>query len=879
MSEALRLAGREVGRYRVVSLLGTGGMGAVYDAVDATLGRHVALKILPPSVVSDPDRLRRFAQEARAASALNHPHVITVYDIGTFDVDEREIHFISMEKVEGATLSDMLEAGALPLERAIELILQVIDAVAAAHAAGIVHRDLKPDNIMIASSGYAKVLDFGLAKLQEPVTDSGATNVMSTQTGIVLGTAGYMAPERAQGRIADHRADLFSIGCILYEAVTGQRAFHGASVYDTLYRVIHSEPEPMESFAPGVPAELKRIVAKTLAKDPDERYQSARELSIDLRQLLRGMRTETKQFALPAPNRRRGMLAASIAVATVIAAIAVVIGLQRRPVAAAEPVLRRLTAGGDAVAATISPDGKYVAYIVSNDEGGSMRIMQLATRQELVLIPPGQSSGFRGHTFTPDGNAIVYVIRDGANPIGTLFRLSTLGGKPERVLEGIDEAPSFSPDGKRIAYFRPDYPRRGESALMVARADGSLPRPVAIRRYPEIFAPVSFGGPSWSPDGSIIAAAVNRAEDPEAANLLGFDPDRGTAKPLTDDNWRALGKAAWMPDGSGILIVGTRDDDPLAAAALPLHLWFLPYPSGPPRRLTNDLLSYRLVSISSDGGSLLTVGVDLTTQLWRVPLSFEGTAQKISGGRLDGFFGVSLALDGRIAYSAADDFNAGITLTKPDGSDRVQLTRETALRPAAFTDGIVYVAPGRNGNEIRTVGFDGIHPKTIVPRADVEPIAITRDGEWLAFDVNRLLWKIRRDGTGRKQLTTFPVSSAAWSPSGDRIAIFCDDRGHRRLGVIPAGGGALTWSIPQPFEHRGSTLRWTPDGTALLVDVNDHPHDIANIWRIAFDKPPEKLTNLADRELYEFDVAPDGKSVVASRGHLTRDAILITGFH
>ncbi|HEV7429022.1 MAG TPA: protein kinase [Thermoanaerobaculia bacterium] len=877
MSEALRLAGREVGRYRVVSLLGTGGMGAVYDAVDVTLGRHVALKILPPSVVSDPDRLRRFAQEARAASALNHPHVITVYDIGTFDVDEREIHYISMEKVEGATLSDTLEAGALPLERAIEVVLQVIDAVATAHAAGIIHRDLKPDNVMVAASGYAKVLDFGLAKLQEPVTDSAATNVMSTQTGIVLGTAGYMAPERAQGRVADHRADLFSIGCILYEAVTGQRAFHGASVYDTLYRIIHSEPEPMESFAPNVPGELRRIVAKSLAKDPDERYQSARELSIDLRQLLRSMRTETKQFALPATNRRRGVVAVSIAAAIVIVAIAIVIALHRRPAAAAEPVLRRITSGGDAVAATISPDGKYVAYLVSNDSGQSMRIVQLATRQELVLIPAAQNQGFRGHTFTPDGNAIVYVIRDGANPIGTLFRLSTLGGKPERVFEGIDQAPSFSPDGRRIAYLRPDYPSRGQSALMVAGIDGSLARPVAIRRYPELFTPVSFGGPSWSPDGSIIAAAVNRAEDPEQATLIGFDPDRGTAKPLSDGEWRTLGQAAWMPDGSGIVVTGTRRDDPLAAASLPLRLWFVPYPSGRPRRLTNDLLMYRLVSISSDGRSLITIGVDVTSQLWRVPLSSEATAQKISSGRLDGFLGVSLAPDGRIAYSAADDFNVGIALTKPDGTDRIQLTRETAVRPAAFTGGIAYVAPVRNGNEIRMVSFDGRQPKTIVARADAEPIAVTRDGEWLAFDVNRLLWKIRRDGSGRKPLTTFPVFSAAWSPSGDRIAIVYDDRGHRRLGVIPAGGGAVTWSIPQPAAHKESTLRWTPDGTALLV--NDHQNDIANIWRIAFDKPPEKLTNLAERDLYEFDVAPDGKSDVASRGHLTRDAILITEFH
>jgi serine/threonine protein kinase/Tol biopolymer transport system component len=876
MSEALRLAGREVGRYRVVSLLGTGGMGAVYDAVDATLGRHVALKILPPSVVSDSDRLRRFAQEARAASALNHPHVVTVYDIGTFDVDEREIHFISMEKVEGATLSDMLEVGALPPERAIELILQVIDAVAAAHAAGIIHRDLKPDNVMIASTGYAKVLDFGLAKLQEPVTDSAATDVMATQTGIVLGTAGYMAPERAQGRIADHRADLFSIGCILYEAVTGQRAFHGASVYDTLYRIIHSEPEPMETFDPNVSPELRRIVAKALAKDPDERYQSARDLSIDLRQLLRRMRTDETRVMTPVPKKRGQVATALIGVAAVVVTLIAILIWYRRPTAPAESVLHRITSGGDVVAATISRDGKYVAYLVSNENGQTLRIRQLATRQELQLLPMTQKLECRGHTFTPDGNAILYVIRNGANPIGTLFRISTLGGKPERILEGIEGDPSFSPDGRRIAYLRPDFPRRGQSALMVAASDGSGAQPLATRQYPELFAPVSFGGPSWSPDGSIIAAAVNRAEDPDEAILLGFDPEHGTAKPLSDRNWRALGQAAWMPDGSGIVVAGTRQDDPMAAVSIPLRLWFLPYPSGSPRRLTNDLLFYRLVSISSDGRSLVTVGIDISTQLWRVPLTSEGTAQKISNGRLDGFAGVSAVADGRVVFAAADDVPANVSIVNADGSDGAPLTREPALQPAAFTGSVAYIAPGRNGNEIHTVRFDGGRVTVIVRGADTESIAVTREGAWLAYHVNRRLWKIRSDGTGRKQLTTVPVASVAWSPSGDRIACLYDDGGQQRLGVMPAGGGAPTWSIP--FPHRlTSTVRWMPDGSALLV--NGVPNDIANIWKVPFDGPPQRLTSLAERDLFSFDLSPDGKSAFVGRGHLTRDAILITGFH
>src|SRR5438093_6623312 len=284
MAEAPDLSGEQIGRYRILAVLGSGGMGAVYDAMDPQLGRHVALKILPLGFASEPGRLQRFVQEAKAASALNHPHLVSIYEIGSSGRNGEPVHFIAMEKVEGKNLRETLARQPLPLRKAVELVAQVADAVAAAHSVGVIHRDLKPENIMIASAGYAKVLDFGLAKLRVATasdSDNDPTAVRS-ETGMVLGTAGYMSPEQAQGKDADHRADIFALGCILYELASGRRAFRGESSVDTLHKIIYSEPEPLAQ----APAELQRIVRKAMAKDPDERYQSAKDFAVDLRALL-----------------------------------------------------------------------------------------------------------------------------------------------------------------------------------------------------------------------------------------------------------------------------------------------------------------------------------------------------------------------------------------------------------------------------------------------------------------------------------------------------------------------------------------------------------------------------------------------------------------
>jgi eukaryotic-like serine/threonine-protein kinase len=294
--------GTNLGRYEVRSLLGAGGMGEVYLALDKQLDRAVALKILPPDFVSHPDRMRRFVQEAKAAATLNHPHIAHIYEIGQAE----DINFIAMEFIEGQTLKDMIQLDQIGLSKALKYLQQVAEGLDKAHTAGIVHRDLKPENIMITLEGYAKILDFGLAKLMEPLTSgtSGTSNsqadtamyIQHSTPGTVMGTAGYMSPEQAQGKTSqtDHRSDIFSFGCILFEAVTGHRPFEGDSAVKAMYKVIYESAPSIKEFSPSVPPDLERIVRRCLAKDPDDRYQTIKDVKIELRDLRRELENTSK---------------------------------------------------------------------------------------------------------------------------------------------------------------------------------------------------------------------------------------------------------------------------------------------------------------------------------------------------------------------------------------------------------------------------------------------------------------------------------------------------------------------------------------------------------------------------------------------------------
>jgi Tol biopolymer transport system component len=489
--------GREISRYRIVEKLGVGGMGVVFRATDTSLGRSIAIKLMPAVTVDHPDAKRRFVQEAKAASALNHPNIVTIYEIGT----NGEVDYIAMEFVAGRTLLDRIYSGGLRMSETLRYAVQIADALAAAHAAGIIHRDLKPSNIMVTDKGLVKILDFGLAKLSRQRGGSDLTGTMQTgpltTEGTVVGTAAYMSPEQAEGKPVDARSDIFSFGAILYEMITARRAFRGETALSTLAAVLGKEPQEIEEIAPGVPDELAQLIRRCLLKEPERRVQTMEEVRPILEELQ--LRSMTGQLPALQPRTRPALpwywaLAGALCLAGAVAG-----GWfwhkRTAPGPAGHGVLQRLTAlAGLSAYPAISRDGRLIAYASDRSGQGNLDIwvQQAASGEGTVQLTHDDADEYEP-AFSPDGTRIVY--RSDKNG-GGLYVIPALGGEP-RLVAKEGRRPRFSPDGQRIAYWTgfigPSF-YSGTSKTWVAPMAGGPAREVgaefAVTRHP-----------IWMPDG------------------------------------------------------------------------------------------------------------------------------------------------------------------------------------------------------------------------------------------------------------------------------------------------------------------------------------------------------------------------------------------
>ncbi|MGH7551952.1 MAG: protein kinase domain-containing protein, partial [Longimicrobiales bacterium] len=584
-------------------------------------------------------------QEARAASALNHPHLTAIYDIGESAPKRNGIAmgspvlYIAMELVAGETLRKAIDAKRLDLKRGLEYLIQVADALGAAHAAGVIHRDLKPENLMIADGGYAKVLDFGVAKLRADVEPPKEDSTPSTP-GAVIGTVGYMSPEQVRAKPLDPRTDVFSLGCVLYEVITGRRAFQGTTSFETLRRILSDEPPSIVE--PFRHIRLQPVVRKCLAKNPDDRYQSMEELSHDLRGLLRRMEAAAHREAagrIPWPR----LLGGAVGMIGVVLAVwwATGRGLVRSP---ARVTIERLTLSGTAIDAATSRDGRFLAWVESVGGMQGLRIRQQGGDRSVELVPPA-TVGYWGIAFSHDGSRVFYATKSAQEPAGRLYVVNVLGGPPRALLDGIDSTITWSPDGRKFAYYRASFPERGSSALVVADADGGNQRVLASVRGQSFFVPGFFAAPSWSPNGVRIAAAIRDAKTGDAG-LVTVDAASGKIEPFAT-RFQDATFTAWLPDGSGILFVADHVD---ALREFPRKVWLQPYPRGEPHRVTPDLLEYRNISPRGDGSSFVAVGLDSVYSLWRLPLDGRDP-QRIASERFDGLLGVAPFNDGRLVVS------------------------------------------------------------------------------------------------------------------------------------------------------------------------------------------------------------------------------------
>jgi len=945
--------GTRLGPYEVLSLLGSGGMGEVYLAEDRRLHRKVALKILSADLASDRNRMHRFNQEAMAAAALNHPHIAHIYEIGETD----GVHFIAMEYIDGETLRNKIYRDKAPLTKLLKYLMQAAEGLAKAHAAGIVHRDLKPDNIMITRDDYVKILDFGLAKLIEPPTSFAAsdealsevaTAVMPQHSlpGAVMGTVGYMSPEQAQGRVReiDHRSDIFSFGCILFEAATGHKAFEGADALDSLHKIVHAPTPQIRDFNATAPDQIQKIVHRCLTKDPNKRYHSIKDVALELEEIRHELKAAELERSVPpsvtstassgaitAGARESAQLSADettigavrstssaeyvvseikrhkfgvllVLAAFVVLAVGVSLALYkllgRRSSFAAGPLkITRLTSTGQINHAAISPDGKYVVY--AQDEGAkeSLWMTQVAASSNVQIVPPAEMH-YNGVTFSNDGNFIYYVRLDKDNPDGALYQMPALGGNARKLLVNIFSPVTLSPDGKRLAFTRCEScftlgQGGGESALMVANADGSEEKKLSVQRLPDLFSP---GGPAWSPDGSLIACGkTHRGGKGSGApyrSVVAVRVSDGTEQPVTSQRWDGPGltdmRMTWLKDNSGVLVTGVEQGH------LP-QIWYLSWPGNEARNVSNDLNSYTDLSLTADSGTLAAVRFDRVINLWVAPNSDAGAASRITSGaeRADGERGISWTPDGKIVYFSTPGANQNIWIMRPDGSENKQLspTAPQNVEPAVSPDGRYIVwASRRSGQwELWRMDIDGSNPKKLTGGGYFQDIS--HDGKWIIYSTPpATLWKIPIDGGDPVRLTEASALRPVISPDGELIACNYQDPaavpvspsmsysppgGQFKVAILSLAGGTPTKLLDIPAATR--LFRWTPDGRAIAYIVTSN--GVSNIWAQPLDGgAPKQLTDFKSEHIFNFAWSRDGQQMALSRGVVNRDVVLITGF-
>ena len=919
-------SGQAIASYEVISFISRGGMGEVYLAEDKRLGRRVALKILPSTFTTDEDRLRRFEQEARAASALNHPNIITIFEV----CQAAGSHLIATEFVEGETLRQRLSRSALTLSEALNIAIQVSDALVAAHKAGIIHRDIKPENIMLRPDGYVKVLDFGLAKLSEQASPAVAAEAPTIQvrtgSGIVIGTAGYMSPEQARGLGVDHRSDIFSLGAVIYEMIARRKPFEGDTPSDTMASILKTDPPPLQRVAPGVPSELVRIVNKSLRKDREERYQVVKDLWLDLKALKqelefqdkldRSVSAEGDATAIMAPGDPTAAISGprltgadtapstadsftiqiqpkKVRIALALLAILLVVGAGTFGVykwlhraSAVEHFwdvrLTRLTNSGNAIDSTISPDGKYIVYALSDRSSQSLYIRQVSAANDKLIVPPARVGVF-GITISPDGTELFYVIKANLDA-GTLYRIPVLGGTPVKVLEKIDGPISFSPDGKQFVLVRGNYPNPGESALVIANLDGSGERTLAVKKIPERLTPIFFTGPSWSPDGKIVAASVSTIGG--RTKVSSFAVNDGSEKNLTTETWPFAGRVQWLPDMTGLLVIA--GETPGVA-----QVWMISYPEGKVRRVTNDLGTYRSFGLTQDGKTLTTVQAQGLVNLWVVPEGNVEKAIRLPTGNISFYSSagnnLSWAPDGRLVFVSNEGGSADIWIASPDGTNRQQLTSNgnANFSPVVSTDGkyIVFTSTQDGKKNLWRINIDGSNPLRLTAGlADSYP-SLSPDARWVIYTalegVKPTLRKVSIDGGASVEVTDHVVTIGTISPDGRYIAYSYPESQDafapaNRLAVIPFAGG----SPLKTFEFAGSgtvvsLAQWSQDGKSIYYTVTTN--NVTNIWSQPLDGgAPKQLTDFKDLFMTSFAWSRDGKQLACTRGALVRDAILIT---
>jgi serine/threonine protein kinase/Tol biopolymer transport system component len=913
---------RKFAHYRITKLLGKGGMGEVYLAQDTRLNRQVAIKFLGTVPGDGGSRVRRFEQEALAASALNHPNILTVYEFGAEDGHQ----FLVTEFVDGRTLRDVLHQS-MALADVLRIAEQTALALSAAHKAGIVHRDIKPENIMIREDGIAKVLDFGLAKLAGPTPrreedlaltaeDSASeTRALATIAGSVLGTVLYMSPEQARGKEVDRRTDVWSLGVVIYEMLAGVPPFVGETSSDVIATILKSDPLPLVPRLEPVPPQLERLVDRALRKNREERYPNIKDLLIDLREVYReldgqshreraissegsrpsGLRTGrpesasavavTTDAAAPRPatlfaRHKRVMLWTACAAGALLAALGAFTYSRQaradlmRP-AKGPTTLTRLATTGRVLEASVSPDGRLVGYVAQEGSHKTVYVQSTATGDAIAVVPPTEALFF-DLIFAPDSRRLFFLRNEPrTTALNELYEVPVTGGRARKIITDVDSAISFAPGGDRFV-FRRNYPDNRESSLIVAALDGSGERRLATRQLVESF----ICNPVWHPNGRTVAsvALIPIAGEEQQQQIVAIDVADGTQRVLGKTRWRWSRKLAWLP-GGGELLLNAKPN-----ALVPFQIWRIGYPGGEVLPATNDSNDYSGVSVTSDASSLVTVQTRETAALFVAPAGDLTNVRQLTPDAAVTFYGVGWMPNGKILYGSNAGRHRNIWVMNGDGSGATPLTNDEFVNetPVATPDGryIIYKSERQGHGNVWRMNADGTNPRQLTfGNSAANNPSVTPDSRWIVYAAASVattrLWKVSIDGGDPEELTTATSHFPVVSPDGRSIACYYNAGGSAptTVSIVPISGGTPV----QGFRVVTDLFRWERDGRALIY-VDSTP-GYSNFARLPLNTgKPAPISAFTSERISAFDISRDGERVVFVRGAAETDAVMIGGF-